>query len=186
MAENFQTEKLAIKPLKVDYCGSCSLPFEYCCFGTPERKIQCEKYLENYSDANPESDIAISQLSLTESKKHSSADQNSIPPEEPSAQSKKKANKKKSSNEPMVKIGRVSRNRRKYITIVGGLSSFPDIKMKDAAKVMGKQFACGCSVSKTASGAEEITIQGDVLYDLPGFLQSSFKIPPDRIVLVGE
>ncbi|KAG5186856.1 putative RNA binding protein Tma22, partial [Tribonema minus] len=98
----------------------------------------------------------------------------------------RKAPKKKAAPEPMVKIGRVSRNKRKFITIVGGLGAFPHVKLKDAAKQMGRQFACGCSVNKTASGAEEITIQGDVLYDLPGFLESAFGIPAERISIVGE
>lgn len=48
--------------------------------------------------------------------------------------------------------------------------------MKDAAKKIGKQFACGSSVSKAASGAEEVVIQGDVLMDLPSFLETTFNV----------
>ena len=51
-----------------------------------------------------------------------------------------------------------------------------DVKMKDAAKKIGKQFACGSSVSKAPSGAEEIVIQGDVLMDLPSFLEATLKV----------
>lgn len=51
-----------------------------------------------------------------------------------------------------------------------------DVKMKDAAKKIGKQFACGSSVSKAPSGAEEVVIQGDVLMDLPGFLETTFNV----------
>lgn len=57
--------------------------------------------------------------------------------------------------------------------------------MKDAAKKIGKQFACGSSVSKAASGAEEIVIQGDVLMDLPGFLEATLKVSGLVSFLVG-
>lgn len=53
---------------------------------------------------------------------------------------------------------------------------FLDVKMKDAAKKIGKQFACGSSVSKAPSGAEEVVIQGDVLMDLPDFLEATFHV----------
>lgn len=54
--------------------------------------------------------------------------------------------------------------------------AFADVKIKDAAKKIGKQFACGSSVSKAPSGAEEVVIQGDVLLDLPGFLETTFNV----------
>ena len=55
--------------------------------------------------------------------------------------------------------------------------------MKDAAKKIGKQFACGSSVSKAPSGAEEIVVQGDVLMDLPGFLEATLKVRPCVLLL---
>lgn len=55
-----------------------------------------------------------------------------------------------------------------------------DVKIKDAAKKIGKQFACGSSVSKAPSGAEEVVIQGDVLMDLPGFLETTFNVRRER------
>lgn len=65
----------------------------------------------------------------------------------------------------------------------GGATALPDVytyctdvKIKDAARKIGKQFACGSSVSKAPSGAEEIVIQGDVLMDLPSFLEATFKV----------
>ena len=55
-----------------------------------------------------------------------------------------------------------------------------DVKIKDAAKKIGKQFACGSSVSKAPSGAEEVVIQGDVLMDLPRFLETTFNVRSER------
>jgi density-regulated protein len=201
-------------PLVVQYCGVCSYPLEYCVNGTAEKQAECRAWAAAHSvDAVSEqlegvklTDKAASAeqadsgvgIGFAEGDEASAAAAASSEPaaaaaaadgEEDAAAAEKKAKraakkKEKAAPVPMVKIGRVSRNKRKFITIVGGLGSFPDVKMKDAAKLMGKQFACGCSVNKTASGAEEITIQGDVLMDLPPFLQSAFHIPHDRILIV--
>jgi density-regulated protein len=197
-------------PLVVQYCGVCSYPLEYCVNGTAEKQAECRAWAAAHSvDAvseqlegvkltgkaasAEEADSGVG-IGFAEGEEAAAAAAPSEPAagadaDEDAAAAEKKAKraakkKEKAAPVPMVKIGRVSRNKRKFITIVGGLGSFPDVKMKDAAKLMGKQFACGCSVNKTASGAEEITIQGDVLMDLPPFLQSAFHIPHDRILIV--
>jgi hypothetical protein len=36
------------------------------------------------------------------------------------------------------------------------------IKLGDASKLLGKKFACGSSVTKTAEGKEQVEVQGDV------------------------
>jgi density-regulated protein DRP1 len=81
-------------------------------------------------------------------------------------------------------ISTVERGRRKMITIVLGLDSFPEIKLKDAAKALGKKFACGASVGDCSSNPQkkEVLIQGDVAYDLPVILHELFQIPLDKIV----
>lgn len=56
------------------------------------------------------------------------------------------------------------------------VSSTPDLKLKDVSKALGKAFACGASVSDTASGGKEIVIQGDVLDTLPGLLVDTYKV----------
>lgn len=50
------------------------------------------------------------------------------------------------------------------------------MRLKDVSKVLGKAFACGASVSDTASGGKEIVIQGDVLDTLPSLLTDTFKV----------
>lgn len=42
--------------------------------------------------------------------------------------------------------------------------------------MLGKAFACGASVSDTASGGKEIVIQGDVLDTLPSLLTDTYKV----------
>ena len=65
-------------------------------------------------------------------------------------------------------IKRVERNKRKYVTEVSGLEAF-GLDLKKVSKDFGKKFATGSSVTKTAAGGEEITVQGDLsdeIFDL--------------------
>jgi density-regulated protein len=72
-------------------------------------------------------------------------------------------------------------NKRKYVTVVSGLEEH-GLDLKRIAKELGKKFATGSSVTKTASGGEEITVQGDVSDDLYDWLTEKFSdIPEDNI-----
>ena len=51
-----------------------------------------------------------------------------------------------------------------------------ELKLKEVAKAMGKVFACGASVSDTASGGKEIVIQGDVLDPLAAMLEDKYNV----------
>ena len=94
------------------------------------------------------------------------------------AQEKKAAEDRASSK---IYIKRVERNKRKYVTEVSGLEAF-GLDLKKVAKEFGKKFATGSSVTKTASGGEEITIQGDVSDDVVEWLEENHEeIPEDNI-----
>jgi density-regulated protein len=55
------------------------------------------------------------------------------------------------------------------------------------AKEFGKKFATGSSVTKTASGGEEIVVQGDVSDEIEEFLLEKYtQIPEDNIELVDD
>lgn len=80
-----------------------------------------------------------------------------------------------------VLIKRVERNKRKYVTVVSGLEEH-GLDLKKIAKELGKKFATGSSVTKTASGGEEITVQGDVSDDVYDWLTERYEdIPEDNI-----
>ena len=80
-----------------------------------------------------------------------------------------------------VLIKRVERNKRKYVTVVSGLEEH-GLDLKKIAKELGKKFATGSSVTKTASGGEEITVQGDVSDDVYDWLTDKYKdIPEENI-----
>jgi density-regulated protein DRP1 len=84
--------------------------------------------------------------------------------------------KKKEVGETRVIIARVQRQKKKFVTAVAGLETVPDLKIKDAARVFGKKFSSGSSVSESNTGAKEVVIQGDVSFDLPNLLVSEFKV----------
>lgn len=89
--------------------------------------------------------------------------------------------------EAMVLIKRVERNKRKYVTVVSGIEEH-GLDLKKVAKELGKKFATGSSVTKTAAGGEEITIQGDVSDDLYDWFVEKYgdEIPEDNIDCIEE
>ena len=52
---------------------------------------------------------------------------------------------------------------------------------------MGKKFATGASVTKTASGGEEITVQGDLADDVLEWLGEVYpQVPEDNVEIVED
>lgn len=84
-------------------------------------------------------------------------------------------------------IRRIERNKKKFVTAVTGLEAF-GLDLKKVAKEFGKKFATGSSVTKTASGGEEIVVQGDVSDEIEEMLLEKYgdKIPEDNIELVDD
>lgn len=83
-------------------------------------------------------------------------------------------------------IARVQRQKRKFITAVAGLETIPDLKIKDAAKLFGRKFSSGASVSEAQGGQKEVVIQGDVCFDLPNILISEYKVAPEAIFFLED
>mmetsp|Transcript_13183 Transcript_13183/g.15091 ORF Transcript_13183/g.15091 Transcript_13183/m.15091 type:complete len:401 (+) Transcript_13183:124-1326(+) len=96
-------------------------------------------------------------------------------------------NKKKTKDkDKKVTIERVSRSKRKFITVVVGLDMF-DVKLKEAAKKLGKRFACSASINKLPSGGQSIDIQGDITYELPEVLLDYFpSVDKEKIYTVED
>ena len=86
----------------------------------------------------------------------------------------------------MVQIKRVERNKRKFVTVISGLEEH-GLDLKKIAKELGKKFATGASVTKTAAGGEEITVQGDVSDDVYDWLVEKYEqVPEDNIECVED
>jgi density-regulated protein len=84
-----------------------------------------------------------------------------------------------------VLIKRVERNKRKFVTAVSGLEAF-GLDIKKVSKDFGKKFATGSSVTKTASGGEEIVVQGDLSDEIYEYLVDEGEIPDDNVELVED
>jgi translation initiation factor 1 (eIF-1/SUI1) len=101
--------------------------------------------------------------------------------------------------ETKVVITKVQRQKRKYVTVVAGLETVPNLKIKDASKVLERNFllehqsmkvqlesrrfvqlklpSLPClSSTMLALSLSQVVIQGDVLLDLPSLLISQFQV----------
>ena len=77
-----------------------------------------------------------------------------------------------------VYIKRIERNKRKYVTAISGLE-LHGLDLKKVSKDLGKKFASGCSVTKTASATDEIILQGDLSDDVFDFILQKFPEVPE-------
>ena len=98
------------------------------------------------------------------------------------ARLEREAAKKKSS---VVYIKRVERTKRKHVIIVSGIEAF-GLDLKKVAKDFGKKFACGSSVTKNATGADEITVQGDVSEEIYDELTEKYGVEERNIKQIEE
>ncbi|XP_059480346.1 density-regulated protein homolog [Neocloeon triangulifer] len=147
-------------PLKVLYCGNCSLPLEYCEYYPDYEK--CKQWLEKNM---PNEFERVLQL------------QGEAKDDEGGEDEKKRQkrggkgvlkSKKKEEVPKKVCLSRAPRGKKKSVTVVSGLSTF-DIDLKVASKFFAQKFSCGSSVT----GVDEIVIQGDVKDEL-------FDIIPEK------
>ncbi len=81
-----------------------------------------------------------------------------------------------------VVIQKISRNKKKAVTIIVGMETVPDVKLKEAAKIFSKRFAGSSSVKDGANG-REIIIQGDHMDDAAEMIVSKFKVPAESVYL---
>ena len=84
-----------------------------------------------------------------------------------------------------VVVTRLSRNRRKMITNVVGLERF-DVDLKEASKAFGKKFACGCSVTKGATGKDELDLQGDYSEQLGALIREKYGVSAEDVRFVDK
>ena len=140
-------------PMKVDYCGNCSLPFEYCdYYPDPEG---CKKWL---GENMPEK---FSQLGLGDGAAGAETDEDAKKRQKRGGKGMMKAKKKEADVEKRITLSIAPRGKRKAVTVVQGLKTF-GIDLKVASKFFGQKFACGASIT----GDDEIVIQGDFKDDL--------------------
>lgn len=84
-----------------------------------------------------------------------------------------------------VLIKRVERNKRKFVTAVSGLEAH-GMDLKKVAKEWGKKFATGSSVTKTASGGEEVVVQGDNSDEIFDWVVDVAGVPEDNVECIED
>jgi len=188
-------EPLLPNAVPIEYCPTCTLPPEYCEYGPKYEK--CKVWLrENHPEFLPEEEKKESKEDSDVKEVTDGTKDLVIDDEEKDEKNKKKTkrggkgNKVKGGPEKeekpkvpvhqFIHISKSQRNKRKFITVMKGCETF-GLKPKDVAKSCSKKFACSGSVGKSADGSPEISIQGDVMLDLPSFLRDDLKIPAEKI-----
>ncbi|OAQ96031.1 hypothetical protein LLEC1_01549 [Akanthomyces lecanii] len=170
----------------VTYCGVCTLPPEYCEYGGTVKK--CQDWLQSNQKQMYDRiwsaealEAATASLSV-EAQKRAAKDAQKKTAKAEAAEAKQADKLAKS----VITIKRIERNKRKFVTAVIGLETF-GLDLKKCAKDFGKKFATGSSVTKVASGGEEIVVQGDVSDELEEFILEKYKdIPEDNIEFVDD
>lgn len=81
-----------------------------------------------------------------------------------------------------VVIQKISRNKKKAVTIVVGMDTVPDVNLKDVAKAFSKRFA-GSSSVKDGAKEKEIIIQGDHMNEVADMVVQKFKVPGNSVFL---
>uniref|UniRef100_A0A5S6QJV4 Density-regulated protein n=1 Tax=Trichuris muris TaxID=70415 RepID=A0A5S6QJV4_TRIMR len=158
-------------PVKVDYCGECSLPTEYCEYGpSPDR---CREWMKKHLPA------LFAELSVNEdlTEAHDMEEK-----KRQKRGGKASAKPKRPVETQPVTLARAPRGKNKFVTIVNGLSCYA-INLKVASKYFAQKFACGSSVT----GPDEIVIQGDVKDDLYDLIPEKWpQIEQDTIEDIGD
>ncbi|KAL4887896.1 translation initiation factor SUI1 [Aspergillus ambiguus] len=171
----------------VIYCGICTLPPEYCEFGGTAKKCQdwlaanhTDLFQKLYSEESLSNNLSSLSVSVQERAARDAAKKEA----KAAAVEARNAERKASSK---VQIKRVERNKRKHVSVVTGLEIY-GLENKKVAKELGKKFATGSSVTKSASGTEEITVQGDVSDDIKEWLLEVYgqEIPEANIELIED
>ncbi|XP_003727531.1 density-regulated protein homolog [Strongylocentrotus purpuratus] len=157
-------------PLKVNYCGVCSMPFEYCEYLADYDK--CKRWWEEHFPDFFERAMKIGDGVDGEGddpKKRQKRGGRGV------IKAKKQVEKSK------ISVGRVTRNKKKFVTVVKGLETH-GVSLKEAAKLFGRHFSCGSSVS-----GDEIVIQGDFVEDVMVLLVEKYpEIEEDDIEDIGK
>ncbi|XP_037526055.1 density-regulated protein homolog [Rhipicephalus sanguineus] len=161
-------------PIEVIYCGECSMPLEYCEYYPDSQK--CKEWLQKNLPEEFERRLNLSDAPQTgaggdEEKKRQKRGGKGM------VKAKKRVEKDK-----RICLSRASRGKKKFVTVVTGLSTF-DIDLKDASKFFSHKFSCGSSVT----GDDEIVIQGDVKDDIFDVITEKWpEIDEDLIEDLGD
>lgn len=154
-------------PIKVQYCGNCSMPLEYCEYYPDQEK--CNKWIEKNLPEN------FAAMGLTKSlTDDTEGEDDAKKRQKRGGKGMVKAKKKEVEVEKHITLSLAPRGKKKSCTVVTGLKTC-GIDLKVASKFFGQKFACGASIT----GDDEIIIQGD-------FKDNLFDLIPEKWADVDE
>eukprot|EP01147_Barroeca_monosierra_P009187 gene9187-1477_t len=151
-------------PVKVKYCPTCTLPYEYCEFSPLVKQCYIrlkqedpELFTKMLGDRNT---ILTSMFILDDN--HLTAKKNEQAAKE-------------------IVVTRTPRGKKKFATTIGGLKAYANLDLKKASKVIAGRFAASSSVVSD----DEIQVTGDITADIADFLSSKFsEIKADDVKIV--
>ena len=143
-------------PIKVQYCGNCSMPLEYCEY-YPDQE-GCNKWLEKNL---PEKFAALGLGNPEGDNKEVEGDEDAKKRQKRGGKGMVKAKKKEVEVDKHIILSIAPRGKKKSVTVVQGLKTC-GIELKVASKFFSQKFACSASIT----GDDEIVIQGDFKDDL--------------------
>jgi len=159
-------------PLVIEYCGNCSMPFEFC-ENYPDYE-SCKKWMAEKLPAQFEK--------MTTEDGAEGDDADGKKRQKRGGKGMMKAKKKEAEAEKKIILSIAPRGKKKAVTVVQGMRTF-GIDLKVASKFFSSKFACSSSVT----GDDEIVIQGDVKDELFDVLPAKFpEIDEDLIDDIGE
>jgi len=166
-------------PIKVEYCGNCSVPFEFC-EHYPDYEACKEWLAKNLPEQFERLSMAAAAASSADTE--GAADGDEKKRQKRGGKGIVKAKKKEAEAEKKIILSKAPRGKKKAVTVVEGLKTF-GIDLKVASKFFSSKFACSSSVT----GDDEIVIQGDVKDDLFDILPEKWpEIDEDLIDDIGE
>lgn len=174
---------------RVVYCPVDSLPAEYCeygpCFDECKAWLAAEVptlYLQKYG--RTVKDLMEAERQIADGVKDISLE---ISGTSKIVKSRKKIIRKSEQTKSTITISTSSRKGRKHVTIICGLEEYLEDPMtiKEAAKKLGKRFACSASIIKSDSGVQQIQLQGECQVELMQVLPDMFDVD-ERTIIVSD
>mmetsp|Transcript_8491 Transcript_8491/g.19671 ORF Transcript_8491/g.19671 Transcript_8491/m.19671 type:complete len:217 (-) Transcript_8491:909-1559(-) len=90
--------------------------------------------------------------------------------------------KKTTKVDTRVVIQKIARSKKKATTVIVGMDTVPNVKLKDVSKAFSKRFASSSSVKDGVKG-KEIIIQGDHMDDVAEMIVHKFGVPGGSVYL---
>ncbi|CAL5224157.1 g6794 [Coccomyxa viridis] len=147
----------SLQPVKVEYDPITGVPSEF----NQYLPKDSEEYKKWKASQQAGAEGALSDLTLKD--KHGEVIEKQLPGGKV---------KKKAKNEIILETN--TRSRKKCVTTILGLETF-GVKLPEAAKLFGKKFASGASITKNPMEKDQVEVQGDFVEKAADLIVKTYK-----------